>query len=177
MTTHFTGGSTLTLYQSPESLQDKVDEYFDTCFRVKKDRDGDPVIKVIKEPTYTGLARYLGFNSRSEMLHFKSDDPRNFDEIIARSMMVIEDYLEGKLVNSKAPNGIMFSLKNNAGWEDKTKKELSTDDGKPLVFGWATGDSAEVIDVSERKELGTPVGGGLLESTSASEVVEADAPF
>ena len=164
------GGSTISIYNTPESMQDKCDEYFETCFRVKRDRDGDPYIKVIKPPTYTGLARYLGFSSRSQMLNYKNDDAR-FDGVVQRAMMVIEEYVEGKLQDSKAPNGLMFILKNNAEWEEKTKRELSTENDKPLVFGWATGDTVETIDVADRKELATPVGEGHLLSTSQSEVV------
>jgi len=172
MTDYFSRGTTLSLYVSPESMQHKVDEYFETCFKVTTDKDGDYRIKEIKPPTYSGLARYLGFSSRSQMLNYKSDDARGFDEVIADAKMRIEDYLEGKLVYSKAPTGIMFSLKNNADWEDKSKRELSTDDGKPLVFGWVDANSTEVIDVSEEhKELPQGTGGALPQSTCDAEVV------
>lgn len=169
----YTGCRTLSIYNTPEDMARKVDEYFDTCFKPVLDKEtGEYRMKEIKPPTYSGVARYLGFSSRQQFLNYKNDDARGFDEVIADAKMRIEDYLEGKLVYSKAPTGIMFSLKNNAEWEDKTKRELSSDEKKPLVFGWV-GDNSDVIDVAaeDKKELPTGVGGALSVSTSDSEVV------
>ena len=69
----------------------------------------------------------------------------------------------------------MFSLKNNAGWEETSKRQLTGADDKPLVIGWSTnaGDvieaSASVVSPEDKGAL--PPTTPQIESTYSSEVV------
>jgi hypothetical protein len=122
------GGSIVTMYPTPQSMANKVREYFDYCLpEVIDPRTGEMKIKERKPPTYSGLARYLGFQSRGQMLDYVNKRDEAYNTILADAKLRLEDYLEGKLVYSKAPTGIMFALKNNAGWEEKSTRQNAGD--------------------------------------------------
>lgn len=146
----FGGYGTVCIYSTPSAMAAKVEEYFEQCFTTKIDRNGVKRQVELHTPTFAGLARYLGFSSRAELLNYKNARDEEYEYIIKDARLRIEDYLEGKLVYAKNPSGIMFSLKNNADWEDKTKQQISGEDDKPLVFGWAA-DAKDVIDVNAVK--------------------------
>lgn len=155
------GGRVVTLYPTPDSMQRKIDEYFDYCLREGADSRGNPKITEYKVPTYSGLARYLGFKSRMEMLEYANKRDEAYTDVVKDGLLRLEDYLEGKLVYSKAPAGIALSLKNNAGWEEKSTKQLTTGNDQPLIFGWAQ-NAKDVIDTTAKesvppKELGQSV--------------------
>lgn len=160
------GGVTINIYSTPDSMRQKVDEYFDMCFAMRYNKSiGRDVPYVVVPPSYSGLARYLGFKSRQQLLNYANDRDEAFADVVADARLRIEEYLEGALVNSKAPTGIMFSLKNNAGWEDKTKQTITGEDDKPLVFGWAT-DAKDVIEISAENKGVLPTAPLQIESTS-----------
>lgn len=167
----FGGYGTVSIYPTPESMARKVDEYFEHCFIRKKDpRLGVEREYVVTPPTFAGLARYLGFSSRAQLLAYKNERDDAYEQVINDAKLRLEDYLEKVLVTTKSPNGVMFSLKNNSGWEDVSKQQLSGDDNKPLVFGWSER-AKDVIDVStveqpkiEPQTKGVlPPGEGILE--------------
>lgn len=159
------GGVTINIYSTPDSMRAKVDEYFDMCFAMKYNKTiGRDVPYVVIPPSYAGLARYLGFKSRQQLLNYANERDEAFADVVADARLRIEEYLEGELIRSKAPTGVMFSLKNNAGWEDKTKQTISGDDDKPLVFGWAT-DAKDVIDISTENKGVLPTAPLQIEST------------
>lgn len=176
------GGSIITMYPTPQSLKNKVDEYFESCFRRRTDFSGNPRANggdlrliEIKPPTFSGLARYLGFSSRTQMIEYANKRDEAYNAILADAKLRLEDYLEGKLIYSKAPAGIMFALKNNAGWEEKSTRQLTSSDGQPLIFGWAE-KAGDVIDVSAspiEKEGVLPPGGakivGSIEGNDGSD--------
>lgn len=156
------GGRVATLYPTPDSMKRKIDEYFEFCLREGYDRYGQPKIVEFKVPTYSGLARYLGFTSRRQMLDYAEQRDEAYGDVVKDGLLRLEDYLEGKLVYSKAPAGIALSLKNNAGWEEKSTRQLAAaDTSQPLVFGWAT-NAKDVIDAKAEsvvppQELAEPV--------------------
>lgn len=157
------GGRVATLYPTPDCMKRKIDEYFDFCLREGYGRDGQPKIVEFKVPTYSGLARYLGFTSRRQMLDYADQRDEAYGDVVKDGLLRLEDYLEGKLVYSKAPAGIALSLKNNAGWEEKSTRQLTAGaDNQPLVFGWASNSrdviNAKAEEVVPPKELSQPVG-------------------
>ena len=102
------------------------------------------------------------------MLDYVNKRDEAYNTILADAKLRLEDYLEGKLVYSKAPAGIMFALKNNAGWEEKSTRQLTSGDGQPLVFGWAE-NAGDVIDTKAspvEKEGVLPPAPETVESTS-----------
>ena len=64
------GAGTISIYSTPQSLAAKVAEYFDSCFIMKYNaKAGMDMPYEIKTPTYSGLARYLGFRSRRDLIN------------------------------------------------------------------------------------------------------------
>lgn len=159
----FGGYGTVSIYPTPQSMADKVNEYFEQCFVRKLDkRLGVERTFVVEPPTFAGLARYLGFSSRAQLLAYKNNRDEAYEDVINDAKLRLEDYLEKVLVTTKNPSGVIFSLKNNGGWEDMQKQQITGDDDKPLVFGWAS-NAKDVIDVNtvEQPEL-EPAARGVL---------------
>ena len=158
------GGHVVNIYPTPDSLQAKVDEYFEWCLaEVEDPKTGFPRVYEKHTPSYAGLARYLGFTTRSQLLNYADDRDERYTDVVKGACLRLEEYLEGKLVYAKAPAGIMFSLKNNAGWEETSKRQLTGADDKPLVIGW----SSNAGDVNEASaSVVTPENKGALPPTT-----------
>lgn len=93
------------IFESNKELEDKCISYFNHCEEEK--------IKA----TITGLALYLGFESRQSIYDYK--DNKEFSYTIKRACLAVE--------NSYELNGTpidIFALK-NMGWEDKHETKLS----------------------------------------------------
>jgi hypothetical protein len=95
------------LFDNPEQLQQAVDRYLEETKKT--------------ELTITGLALYLGFESRQSFYDY--EEKSEFSYIIKRARLHIENGYELKL-NSNACTGAIFALK-NMGWKDKTEVENS----------------------------------------------------
>lgn len=128
-------------YASPEDLQKKIDEYFDSCMgKVYTkfgaeivDRDtGKPVMAVVKPYTLSGLARYIGLSTSSLKAYEKSAlagrAPMEFAQIILSAKQRIEEYAEGKCYDRDGSRGAEFVLR--AGFNWKTDGELFEEDSK-----------------------------------------------
>lgn len=141
------GGQVISVYPTPDALEAKVDEYFDWCLaEVEDPKTGFTRTYEKHTPSYSGLARYLGFTTRQELLNYQGETDA-YTNVIKIARLRLEEYLEGKLIHSKAPAGIALSLKNNAGWEEKSTRQIGGVDDKPLVIGWSTS-AGDVIDAS-----------------------------
>lgn len=92
-------------YTRPAQLEKKITEYFEYCDEVGK------------KLTVTGLALWLGFESRQSMYDYKKNDP--FSYIIKNALSIIGDMYEQKLLSQNV-TGAIFALK-NMGWKDKTE--------------------------------------------------------
>lgn len=122
-------------FESVHELQNKIDEYFDSCFEEVwnyfdgvwtpvLERNGDIKLNQIKPFTISGLAAYLGTN-RQTLLNYESKE-EYFDTIRAAKVK-IEAYAEESLWQPKIAQGVMFNLKNNFGWQDKQDINMSGD--------------------------------------------------
>lgn len=117
------------MYNTGAELQAKVDEYFEYIKGEVVDvSDIDPdnlyPIKIIreKEPaTITGLALYLGFDSRQSLYDY--NEKPEFTGIIKKARARVEQAYE-KNLSGQSPTGSIFALK-NMGWRDKQETELS----------------------------------------------------
>src|SRR5688572_8949446 len=88
------------IWDDPEAFALKVDEYFND--------------KQIGH-TWTGLALYLGFESRQSLEDYKSKE--GFTYPIKKALLKIEEQYEQGLAG-RNPAGSIFALK-NFGWKDK----------------------------------------------------------
>ena len=93
------------IWDDPEAFSKKVDEYFETD----------------QSPTWTGLALYLGFESRQSLEDYKKRE--GFSYPIKKALLRIENQYE-KNIATRNPAGAIFALK-NFGWRDKQEIEQS----------------------------------------------------
>ena len=112
-------------YHSKELLEKAINEYFDECpdFRYMKVRDGDngEHLEKIPNPTVTGLAYALGFESRQSFYDYEKRG--DFSYIIKRARLRIESQYETKL-SEPSPSGAIFALK-NMNWSDATQVQAT----------------------------------------------------
>ncbi len=102
------------LFDSPEEMQEKIDDYFQELKELNR------------APTITGLNYFLGFDSRHGLSQYAKYD--GFSNTVKRARMRVEEYLEEGLLEGTA-TGKIFNLKNNFGWKDHSSVE-SFDGGK-----------------------------------------------
>ena len=119
------------IYSSPEDLNNKVNEYFESVVPIT-DEKGNKEYRY----TTTGLALFLGFSSRQSLYDYRDkevDKKQVFSYIIKRALLVIENKYEEALSIS-SPTGAIFALK-NMGWKDKSEVESNVDlTMKPVEF-------------------------------------------
>jgi len=110
-------------YKNKDELQKKITEYFENGMRKRKVVVGPPANKSIVEipvPTITGLALFLGFESRQSFYDYEKNN--EFSYTIKKSRTFIEREYE-ELLSTGNVTGAIFALK-NMGWIDKTISEI-----------------------------------------------------
>ena len=102
-------------FETPEQLQKKIDEYFENCPDTKTftTKSGEEILVPI--PTITGLALFLGFESRQSFYDYEKREM--FSYTIKRARLQIEKSYEQMLFGQNCA-GAIFALK-NLGWSDK----------------------------------------------------------
>lgn len=93
-------------FENAEQLKIEVDNYFLS-------------IEGLEHPTVTGLAIFLGFESRQSVYDYEKNG--EFSYIIKRARLMVEHGYEKSLMSDK-PTGAIFALK-NMGWVDKQEVE------------------------------------------------------
>lgn len=103
------------LYNNAEDLEKKIQEFWESC-ETKNEELPDGSTSTIdgRHPTITGLAHFLGFESRQSFYDYAANDV--FSYTIKRARLQIEANYEQALF-SKNPTGPIFALK-NFGWKD-----------------------------------------------------------
>lgn len=101
------------IFESVEDLEKKIEEYFKNC-QPKSDGFGT-LLDLGETASITGLALYLGFESRQSFYDYEKKD--DFSYTIKRARLRIECFYERRLTGT-APTGAIFALK-NLGWSDK----------------------------------------------------------
>lgn len=108
------------LYSDEQAFTDSVEAYFSLCEETGK------------RPTLSGLSYALGFDDRETFSNYASYGD-GYSRTVKRSKLRIGDWLEQRLTNKDTfTPGIIFDLKNNHGWKDKTEQELTGPDGGPV---------------------------------------------
>jgi len=106
-------------FKTPEEMQKVIDAYFQEC----KDNE-EPV-------TVSGLAYALDMSTHALRNYEQKDE---FLPTVKKSKQRAEMAMEKKLVTGHSVAGVIFNLKNNFGWKDKTDHSHEGPDGKPLSF-------------------------------------------
>jgi len=109
------------LFNSPEELEERIHEYFNgRCNKRKQFISGIPY--TVPVPTITGLALFLGFESRQSFYDYEKMD--GYSYTIKRARLFIEREYEEQLQIGNT-TGAIFALK-NMGWKDKTETDITT---------------------------------------------------
>jgi hypothetical protein len=101
--------SPLAKYQSPQQLQERVDDYF----HVTEQEAIETKTKLIF--TYAGLGMHIGL-SRKQILEYEARD--QYRNIIQKARQRLEHQAEYKLLAGEGGVGPIFWLKNNANYVD-----------------------------------------------------------
>lgn len=97
------------IYENPEDLEKKCEEYFVWCIDNKVNL------------TITGLGLFLGFSSRNTIDEYAQR--KEFSSIIKRAKFVVENSYEQSLDTFKY-GGAVFALK-NMGWKDQQEQTIN----------------------------------------------------
>lgn len=100
-------------FETPDDLEKQIEEYFNSC-TIKVDDNGG-IISYGETVSITGLAFYLGFESRQSFYDYEQKP--EFSYTIKRARLRVEMFYEKALTSAK-PTGAIFALK-NFGWKDK----------------------------------------------------------
>jgi predicted transcriptional regulator len=96
-------------YKTVEELEKKINEYFEMC-------DNKQL-----HYTITGLALYLDVDRRTITDYAHKE---MFSPTIKKAKLKVENYLENNLFGNNV-TGVIFNLKNNFGWKDKTEQDIN----------------------------------------------------
>jgi hypothetical protein len=107
---------------TPEEFDRLVDEYEARC--IEETRES----KVYTPPTFSGMARFLGFADRQSFYDYKKRD--GFSCSVKRAQLLVESSYEARLGGHNVA-GAIFALKNH-GWSDR--QEITGADGGPLTY-------------------------------------------
>lgn len=96
-------------FKTVAEMEFRINEYFDVCEQKRV------------PPTVTGLALFLGLQSRQALLNYQGR--KQFNDAITRAKSRCEAYTEGRLYDRDGVKGAIFSLTNNfKGWSEKPDK-------------------------------------------------------
>jgi hypothetical protein len=126
-------------YTNAEDMQKLIDLYFSAC-RANRLTDSliasgdyDPQDEDIlctddRHPTLSGMGLVLDL-VRQSLLNYEGDE--KFMDTIKKGKARVEAYNEQKLHMPQC-TGVIFNLKNNFDWKDKSEQELSGPGGGPI---------------------------------------------
>jgi len=106
-------------FKSVQELQDKIDSFFLAC-----DEKEEPY-------TITGLALALD-TTRDLLIDYGNKE--EYSDTIKTAKLKCHNYAEKRLYGNNVA-GVIFSLKNNYGWKDKTESDTKVTFEKPLLGG------------------------------------------
>lgn len=107
------------LFKSKEELEQKIQGYFDSCWEI----DDKGKRRQMKPYTITGLAVHLD-TSRHTLINY--EDKEEFFHTIKKAKDIIENYTEEQLYRNTQVTGVIFNLKNNYEWKDKTETDITS---------------------------------------------------
>lgn len=102
------------LFDSPDQMDKAINEFIANTPK--------------NELTITGMAMWLGFESRQSFYDYEKN--AEYSYIIKKARLAVENGYELSL-RSSSVTGAIFALK-NMGWKDRTETTLSDPDGNAL---------------------------------------------
>lgn len=113
------------LFETVEELQKMIDSYFQEGVTVKKVVIGkapNNYVLEVEVPTISGLAHYIGFESRQSFYDYELKP--EFAYTIKKTRLFIEQHYE-EMLQVGNTTGAIFALK-NFGWTDKQEIDQKT---------------------------------------------------
>jgi len=125
-------------YETPEDMQKVIDAYFKRCDERKKTvvtKAGTVVTISDPEPyTMAGICVALGFSKEAWREYHAGDRGQGFIAVTDSAKQRVEYDMERRLYERDTFTvGLIFGLKNNFGWKDKSETEITGANGGPLV--------------------------------------------
>ena len=108
------------LFKTKEDLKEKIDAYFASCYRFNEDTNREECIRPL---TISGLAVELE-TSRQTLINYW--DSEEFFDTIKKAKQRIENWTEEQLYRNTQVTGVIFNLKNNYDWKDKSEVDSNT---------------------------------------------------
>lgn len=137
------------IFKTPEEMKKVIEEYFTWCDNRVKEIYNEKLgtIAIIHPAPYTitGLARRIGMDRHTLVTYSKKD---KFYATIRDARLRVQEDIENRLMETRNEKGAMFNLKNNFGWHDETKTDI-TSGGKPIpapILGGITKDDGVLTD-------------------------------
>lgn len=124
-------GGSPAIFKTPIELQDKINQYFNEGVKKKKVVVGkipNQQVVFIEVPTISGLAYFLGFESRQSFYDYEKR--KRFSYTVKRARLFIEQEYEEQLQHGNT-TGAIFALK-NMGWIDRT--EIKNEGNTVITF-------------------------------------------
>lgn len=107
------------MFKSQKDLEERIKGFTDYC------------IEKVKPMTLERLAVFLDCDTETIRNYEKKDE--FFGTIKAIRSLIVADKVERLNDKSTFTPGIVFDLKNNHDWKDKSETELTWKDGKDLI--------------------------------------------
>lgn len=126
------------IFETVEQLEEAIHDYFTNGVKKRKVLIGkapNAQLIEIEVPTITGLAYYLGFESRQSFYDYEARE--EFSYTIKRSRLFIEIEYEEQLQHGNTV-GAIFALK-NMGWKDKSEVDNRYPDGVKIKHVYQEG--------------------------------------
>ncbi len=108
----YIGNTNALKFKNEKELKEAIDNYFIKCDEKEKPY------------TMTGLALSLGID-RTTLINYGKKDL--FSTLVKNAKAKVEEQLEESLYRLGNNSGVIFNLKNNYGWKDKTEVEVRKD--------------------------------------------------
>lgn len=123
------------LFDDPAKLEAAITDYFEPTVDLYAETKAGLVKtgerkEIRSNPTITGLAYHLGFESRQSFYDY--EEIEEFSYIIKRARLRVEMGYEESLKGNNVA-GSIFALK-NMGWKDKTETDITTGGDKLQGF-------------------------------------------
>lgn len=120
-------------YENPKDLRKRCNEYFKSLMRPViykgeevKDAAGNVVMEQVKPATISGLAQFLGIQTKTlKSYHMKSVSgliPPEFAEIVLEARQRIEVFAEEQMYSRDGARGAQFVLQAGFGWQTKSEQ-------------------------------------------------------
>lgn len=113
-------------YENPKDLKKRCDAYFNSLMRTVELKDGRQVTEQFKPATLSGLAQFLGIQTKTLMsYHMKSVSgliPAEFAEIVLEARQKVEVFAEEQMYSRDGSRGAQFVLQAGFGWQTKAEQ-------------------------------------------------------